>query len=253
MNRARRHFAEAMASSDVLVRALAQERDFLCSYVEKQFVPTLKKGQNPAGGLQVPLQSLRWLRLLFKQMSLRLKKAAARQEADHMLVRAWYGDLMTLATAQLVQPGSAASSSEHVCTATPAGNKLQVPEGKRRNTTASAPGGKGRGKATSSATTSSVNDEVTIQGEGVTVKVPKFAAPWFRPTTPAQVTKYMDANYITNGKLFRSIWGRAGKKCYLAGKGLVGHTIIRCRQLGNQCFLPCQKCKKVHWTEECSA
>ena len=112
MNRARRHFADAMASSDVVVRALAQERDFLCSYVEKQFVPMLKKGQNPAGGLQVPLQSLQRLRLLFKQMSLRLKKAAARQEADHMLVRAWYGDLMTLATAQLVQPSGSGSSSE---------------------------------------------------------------------------------------------------------------------------------------------
>ena len=56
MNRARRHFADAMASSDKLVSALAEERDFLCSYVEKQFVPPMKKGHCPPGGLQVPLR-----------------------------------------------------------------------------------------------------------------------------------------------------------------------------------------------------
>ena len=201
----------------------------------------------------MPLKSLCWLRQLFKLMSLRLKKAAARQEADLMLGRAWYGDLMTLATAQMVHVGQPASSSDAPYSITAAGNTLHMPDSKRRNTTPTASGGKGEGKKPNAPSPStSAGEEVTIQGDGVTVKVPKSAASWFRPSSPAQVTKFMDSSYNTNGKIFRNVWGRACTNCDLGGKGLVGHNIIKCRQLGNPCFFPCQKCKKMRWTEDCA-
>ena len=79
--------------------------------------------------------------MLFKLMSLRLKKAAARQEADLMLVRTWYGDLMTLATAQMELPASQTSSSSGLHRlVTNAGQILDAPDSKRRNT------GSGKGK-----------------------------------------------------------------------------------------------------------
>ena len=64
MDRARRHFAECVNSTDPLVAALASERDFLCDFVEKQYVPVPKKGQSIAY-CEVPLNALITFALCF--------------------------------------------------------------------------------------------------------------------------------------------------------------------------------------------
>ena len=103
MDRARRHFAECMASPDPLVAALAAERDFLCSWFEKQSTPIPKKVGKHTMPLEVPLHALITLRHVFKSLSQRIKKASARAESDLMLIRAWYSDHIMLANSMAQQ------------------------------------------------------------------------------------------------------------------------------------------------------
>ena len=104
MDRARRHFAEFMNSDDRVVAALAAERDFLCKYIESQCVPPLKrKDKFVLDKTEVPYNARVHLRFMFKSLSQRLKKASARNEADLVLVRHWYGDHMAIARAHTQQ------------------------------------------------------------------------------------------------------------------------------------------------------
>ena len=44
LDKARRHFCDLKSSPEPLVAAMAEERDFLCSSVERQCAPPTKKG-----------------------------------------------------------------------------------------------------------------------------------------------------------------------------------------------------------------
>ena len=89
MARARQHFQAQMMSSDPIVRALASEREFLCGFIEKQMTAPPKRGRKfELADLDSPVHALVWLRFMFKALSQRLKKAAARDDGDLMLVGA---------------------------------------------------------------------------------------------------------------------------------------------------------------------
>ena len=102
MDRATRHFQELMGSPDDLVGAWSAERDFLCAFIVKQCVPVHKKSAKNET-LDTPYHALCWLRYTFKCLSVRMKKAAARNENDLIFIRAWYGDTLQLAHAQVQQ------------------------------------------------------------------------------------------------------------------------------------------------------
>ena len=98
LDKARRHFQEQMGNPDKLVAALAAERDFLCDYVEKQVTPPQKKGhKHSLPALNMPVHGLIWLRFIFKSLSQRIKRAAARNEAATLLVKSWYADHLAVA------------------------------------------------------------------------------------------------------------------------------------------------------------
>ena len=80
MDRARRHLAECMASSDKLVAARATEGEDRCGYIERQVTPVPKRGQ-AHGHVEVPLHALTSLRNMMAMLAHRLKKATARNKA----------------------------------------------------------------------------------------------------------------------------------------------------------------------------
>ena len=95
-DRAKRHFSDLKASSDPVVAALAAERDFVCSYIEHQYTaPPKKAAKNMIP--EIPYHALVQLRFMFKSLSIRLKKATARNEAELVLARSWYSDHMIIA------------------------------------------------------------------------------------------------------------------------------------------------------------
>ena len=83
MDRARRHFQELMASPDPLVAALAAERDFLCTFIERQSVPVHKKSDKSTAAalarrLEVSVQVMRrHLRTLEEEGLVRSSLSAA--------------------------------------------------------------------------------------------------------------------------------------------------------------------------------
>lgn len=85
IDKARRHFNEQAANPDLLVSALAQERLFLCSWIEKRNTPAQKRSERLALGVpDAPYEATVWLRCLFRSLSLQIKSAAARNEEANM-------------------------------------------------------------------------------------------------------------------------------------------------------------------------
>ena len=104
LEKARRHLQEQMGNPDKVVAALAAERDFLCEYVEKQVTPPQKKGsKHSLAALEIPAHGLVWLRFIFKSLSQRIKRAAARNDAANLLVKCWYSDHLMVAHSMVQQ------------------------------------------------------------------------------------------------------------------------------------------------------
>ena len=50
----------------------------------------------------------------------------------------------------------------------------------------------------------------------------------------------------------RTFWREYCRNCFIAGKGFAKHTLYECQQLGNACYIRCQKCKEGnHWATDC--
>ena len=221
MDRARRHFAECMASSDKLVAALAAERDFLCGYIERQFTPVPKRGQAHAHA-DLPLHALILLRNMMKMLSHRLKEATARNEAQLALTLAWYGDIFTLVNSLSQQDLALATASVARRAPQPAlAAPAHVAQGRRQ------PRGQERSQAkveTSRRCTLFWRRRGAPHLEGYVFKVPKYAAKWFLPSASAkQAQSIFRANGSAGRNVFRRAFERICRNCWFAGKGHVGH------------------------------
>jgi hypothetical protein len=97
-DKGRRHFVEMMKSADPLVAAMAAERDFLCNFFEGQCSPPHKKATRYSPvQMDVPHHAVQWLHGALKSLSQQYKKAAARQEAELMLIRTHYATHLMVA------------------------------------------------------------------------------------------------------------------------------------------------------------
>ena len=119
----------------------------LCAWVEKQCAPVQKRSAKHALGVpDAPYEASEWLRCVFKSHSIRIKSAAARNEAATMLIKSWYIDHLAVGhnmmTTRVVQSAAAALQPPSITTRqTPA---LPTPPAKRQRND-KAPG-KGKGK-----------------------------------------------------------------------------------------------------------
>ena len=251
MDRARRHFAECMNSDDKIVAALAAERDFLCKYIESQCVPPLKrKDKFVLDKTEVPYNARVHLRFMFKSLSQRLKKASARNEADLMLMRHWYGDHMAIAhthTQQFIfEQASAAASMEVSTTPTQRDNTS-----KRAKTNIAASSTFQKQFQTGK---SRDNENVVIlkYKNGLNFEALKFSQQWFKPNvTAAQAKQYFESNTPVAKKAFRRAFQKVCKNCYFAGRGTLVHTLRDCEMKGHPCVIPCPKCDALHWQTQC--
>ena len=260
MERARCHFKECMNSQDKVVRALAAERDFLCNFVERQFIPVPKRGQ-PLGHVEVPRNALHMLRNTFKSLSHRIKKASARNDNDLALIRAWYGDHLIVANTWCQQELADATlslvnadnmSSRRALP--PQLSDVVPPQPKRQKTQADKKKKKPFAPHSIAAVETNPDlDVVTLKSTtDKKFQVPKYAASWFAPGVDRnKALSIFKANGSTGGVAFRAAFREICRNCWFAGRGPVSHSIKACRELGNQCAMPCPRCGQYHWINDC--
>jgi hypothetical protein len=248
LDRARRHFGELKLSPEPLVAALASERDFLCEFIERQYTPVQKRGDRGkcATVNDVPEHALVMLRFMMKSLSVRLKKAAARDEPALMLVRAWYVDHMIFAETHM---------QEHL------GSK------RKQETSSAAPwftGGPVKATRLAQPVTNSSghrNAQVVVKEEfsdvegknGGEARVPEAIARYLKDGLRGREAgqAFKDAQEVNRGATLQ-FFGVFCKNCFLAGKGLVHHRLKDCQAAGNRCVVPCAKCPgQQHWAENC--
>ena len=247
LDKARRHFGDLKSSPEPLVAAMAEERDFLCSYVERQCTPPTKKGARNEV-MQIPRPALYWLRYIFKSLSQRIKKASARSEAELVLARSWYADHMIIAHSwvhqHIVESAAAAWSSPPARAPVPVGSIDSNKRTKREH----APG--------APSLTGPAAEVPFITKDNVTVQVPVLIARWIRPNMSQQQAEKLlkdyekEPQYVTP---FQKFFSRICKNCFLAGRGNFAHKLSECQRLGNPCSLTCPNCRAGrHWTMDCS-
>ena len=170
---------------------------------------------------------------MFKSLSLRLKKASSRNEANLMLFRAWYMDHQLFAKTFVQQHIMEEATSV-------ATNATSVPAKRQRT---AVPGNSDPPKNLQS---------VKVKTENGTLDIPAFAKAWFQNNmTQKQVDNVMNQHYADNEPLFRKLFARICRNCYVGGRGLKNHTISQCYGKGNTCYIKCPKCNVVHWLQDC--
>ena len=242
MARARQHFQEQMKSQDKLVAALACERDFLCSFVEKQLIAPPKRAKKfELTDLETPMHGLVWLRYMFKALSQRLKKASARSESDLMLVRAWYSDVMMLAHSH---------TQDHIfkMASSVAGKRTMVQN-------VDMPFKRQLVQPVSRASSAASQDDTPVlrAANGLTFSCPRVAVDWFHPNISGKKTEAIYRENVTKHfKAFKTVFAKVCKNCWLGGRGTVVHSTMDCMNSGNPCSLPCPNCKtEKHWVQNC--
>ena len=255
MDRARRHFQELMSSPDPLVAALASERDFLCAFVEKQQVPLHKKsGKGLMPSIETPYHALVSLRFAFKALSVRIKRAAALNEDDLILFRAWYSDVFAMAHSHTMNR-FAMSAAE--AWRQPLAAPVESTRGPKRMAPDASPAPRSDNATTKKSKSNPVDNyrSVNIKSQdGVAFRVPDFAAKWFRNNiTKKQARQIFEANSPKNGGVFRSAFMKICKNCWFSGRGAWGHTLTQCQKQNYPCGITCPKCQGIHWEKDCPA
>ena len=248
VDKARRHFRDQKCSPDPLVAALAAERKFLCDWVEMQCTPVRKRGgalvdQGP------PYEATCWLRFIFKSLSLRIKKSAARDEAATLLVNSWYMDHLslahTMAQQHVVQSAAAAftSGAQTVKAITNSEPSFVNQSGSSMPPSTSAVSGTGKSK---------VKKDSNVVKPSIPDSLMRFLKPGLNPVQANQAMR--EAFLVDETGLFK-IFRVYCKNCLAAGRGLVQHGLSDCRKANNVCALECLKCKdgSMHWIEDCKS
>ena len=252
MPKARRHFEEHKNNPDPLVAALASERVFLCDWIEKQCAPPPKKGsKNQAGPLEVPYEACVWLRYIFKSLSQRLKRSAARSEAATMIIKNWYVDHLSLANAMMSSHVVASAASA----LTTAPVHITYESSSRSSASDGAPPtkvarkGKGQGKASKSTTPRPSGE----QSSSVVV-IPESLKHILHPgLTPKEANAAMTEAWHVDKQGSWKVFKSHCRNCWAGGLGFREHSLSECRKLGTACYLECLKCKNgsSHWAEAC--
>ena len=247
LDKARRHFGDLKSSPEPLVAAMAEERDFLCAYVERQCTPPTKKGARNEL-MQMPRPALYWLRFIFKSLSQRIKKASARQEAELLLARAWYADHMVIAHSwvhqHIVESAAAAWSPPTVRALAPVGSIESSSKRLKREPAQGAPSSSGP-----------LADVTFLTKDNVSIQAPGLIARWVRPNMTSQQAEKLLKEYEKEPQYvvaFRKFFGLVCKNCFLAGRGFMSHKLSDCQRQGHPCVLICPKCVTGrHWTADC--
>ena len=88
--------------------------------------------------------------------------------------------------------------------------------------------------------------------DGKLVLVPPSTARWFnRNLTSADIATALDPKTARDKKDVGILFQRICKNCFMSGRGPYAHKLSECRSLGNSCALPCAKCKKLRWAQDC--
>ena len=246
LDKARRHFFEMTRSSDPLVAAMAHERGFLCDFIERQCAPPHKKSNRHSPEmLETPQHAVEWIYGIFKSLSQRYKKASARQEADLMLIRAWYCDRLMIAHSRAQQrvmeaAGAHLQASVLASTSRTVIEKLPKPQKAIRDTDMS---------------TNEVGEQVTLRAlDGMLFTIPKHGKKWFGTTLDAKsCQRTLTANWSQSSSVFNRAFRVVCKNCWLGGRGCWAHTLQQCQEKGNTCHLQCPNCKSIRWISECKA
>ena len=253
LEKARRHFQEQLGNPDKLVAALASERDFLCEYVEKQVTPPQKKGaKHSLAALEIPAHGLVWLRFIFKSLSQRIKRAAARNDAANLLVKCWYADHLMVAHSMVQQyfVQTAASSVRHPLPL-PSHMTGDVQSNKRAKLDNNT---KGRGKQTPALPKYKPMGQDKPNKDSLAAgSIPSSIKRLLKDNlTVAQANSAMRAAFDLDKKASYLVFSMFCKNCYAAGRGWVQHKLSVCRK-SHPCSLECSKCNNgsIHWLEEC--
>ena len=261
LDKAKRHFSELARAKDPIVAALASERDFLCDYIEKQVTPAPKRHQrNSVSALDPPEHVLVWLRYLFKSLSQRIKKAAARDEGATLLVKAWYSDHLTLSQSMMhahyANQRSNMSSSSGLVRAPqvasaprPVNPRERAPppteSASKRQRQNNTPKGKGMGKALPR-----YQPLPAAEDDGWTPQLRKL---FVKPANADQANQILFEAVMIDRQGVWKIFRKHCRNCWAAGRGWIEHKLGECRKAGNVCIIDCFKCgpNKRHWLEDC--
>ena len=254
--KAQRHFSDMLKVEDSLVVALANERLFLCSYFENQYLPLQSEQQRKKGITpDVPDFALHLLRATLKSLSTGIKASARKDSESDILVKTFYQDHITWAsnwaTMSMLKPVENLKSGY-----TPTHFQQGKGNGK---------GAKDWGKDFSKERSFRRDDKPNYSQEPQS-KAPRFSAPsasmkvQVQPGHEAllkhlqQASNHQQAislgfnNFPESGKF----WQEWCRNCYSGGKGLLKHSLPECQKLKNECFIRCIKCKQGnHWASEC--
>ena len=259
------HFRDMTRVEDNLVAALAKERLFLCEYMDAKYRPAPSEKQRKLGVFpELPDFALRILRCTLKSLSMKIKNAAAQNANADLMAKAWYSEHFAWATnwsvMQIVAQVPSASSS-YQSQSSPSNLLAITPNGENIFT-------KGKGKEAKGK-----NQRAHILGstedfhQNRPNKVPKMNPP---PGGNTQPESKQDFDKLINAttskpnhqviaesfKLFPGIavgfWRENCRNCFVAGSGLLTHTLFQCQQNNTKCVLPCTKCRNgTHWATQC--
>ena len=241
-DRAKRHFSDLKASTDPIVAALAAERDFLCSYIEHQYTaPPKKAARNLIP--EIPYHALVQLRFIFKSLSIRIKKATARNEAELVLARSWYSDHMIIAQS-FVQQRFVEQAALVMRGPTPTFVPQNQDNKRRKTQQASLP---------APTQPPAFSAPPATQTSGGPIDIPKQVRHIIKPGLSAAAAQQAIAKHEKQHEAaFKLVFSRICRNCFAAGKGLVDHKINECRKFGNPCVLNCPRCQAgKHWIGDC--
>ena len=250
IHKATRHFQDMLKVEDPLVVALAQERLFLCEWVESAYRPVTsekqrRKGESP----EVPEFALCILRGTFKSLSVKIKNGASQDQEADMMVKAWYADHISWATTWAMMEKRA----PQLLAITAYGEPSQP--------TYPPHGVKGSGKKGKDA--SKKNGWMQKPEWGNTFEPPAKQSRMEPPSTQPSFQDLLKGSDKTDSvpKMFKlypaetkEFFRGVCRNCFTAGKGQVKHTLFDCQKLGNACVIRCARCKEAnHWTNHCTA
>ena len=77
------------------------------------------------------------------------------------------------------------------------------------------------------------------------------------PSDSAHIQNWLDQNMKTNASGVSQLMREFCRNCLLAGRGMQNHGFKRCKEMGNECVLPCTLCAQAgrgiqkHWQVDC--